>query len=285
MTEKLAGKVALITGAARGIGRAHARTLARHGADIVAVDVVQQIPTVPYPMSVPEDLDATVKEVAELGRRALPIQADVRSPEAIEAAVSEALEEFGRIDIVIANAGIYSLGPFWELTEAEWSDVLETNLSGPWRTIKALTPHMISREAGAIVVIASINGMEPAINYAHYVAAKHGLIGLMESIALELAPYGIRCNALCPGVTDTGIVSWQGAYDQYAGHPGGTRDDLIAAARRFHALKGAALLDPQVIADAALWLVSDEAAMITGTTIPVDAGHVLMAGYNHNPAF
>ena len=283
MTERLAGKVALVTGAARGIGRAQALTLARHGADIIAIDVVDQIPTVPYPMSRPEDLEVTAKEIAALDRRSVVVQGDVRSAIEIEAAVSQGIEELGQIDIVIANAGIYSLGPFWELSEKEWSDVLETNLTGVWRTIKAVAPHMISRETGAIVMIASVNGIEPAIGYAHYVAAKHGLIGLMECVALELAPFGIRCNALCPGVTDTGIVSWQGAYDQYAGHPGGTREDLVAAARQFHALKGAGLLDPQNVANAALWLVSDESAMITGTTIPVDAGHVLLPGVNHNP--
>lgn len=279
----LHGKVALVTGAARGQGRAHALTLARHGADIIAVDIVDQVDSVPYPLATPEDLAETSGQIEELDRRVVSIKADVRSQEQLDAAVSRGLAEFGQIDILIANAGIWSLKPFWELTEQDWNDMIGTNLSGVWRSAKAVAPHMIERQTGAIVLTSSVNGLEPGMNYAHYVTAKHGVIGLMRNVALELAPYGIRCNAICPGAIDTGMTNWQGAYDMFAGKPGGTRQDLLVGSKSFHALKGAGILNPQVLADAALWLVSDGAAAVTGVALPVDAGHMVLPGINMAP--
>jgi len=279
----LEGKVALVTGAARGQGRAHALTLARNGADIIAVDIADQINTVPYPMGTPDDLAGTSKGVEDLDRRVITVQADVRSQEQIDQAVSRGLAEFGQIDILIANAGVWAMKPFWELTEADWSDMIGTNLSGVWRSAKAVAQHMIERKTGAIVMTSSVNGLEPGVNYAHYVSAKHGVIGLMKSVALELAPHGIRCNAICPGAIDTGMTNWQGAWDMFAGHEGGTREDQLAGGRHFHALKGVSMLSPQVLADAALWLVSDGAAAVTGVALPVDAGHLLLTGMNSAP--
>ena len=281
--QSLEGRVAFITGSARGQGRAHAITLARHGADIVAVDISQQVDSVQYPLATPEDLAETVSEVEALGRRAISVIADVRSSEQLDAAVSRGLEVFGQIDILIANAGIWGSGPFWKLTEEQWGDMLDVNLSGVWRSAKAIAPHMISRGSGSIVMTSSIRGMLPGANYSHYVSSKHGLIGLMKNVALELSPYGIRCNAICPGVIDTAMVNWQGAYNMFAGKPEGTRDDLIMGARRQHALKGVGALVPQVIADAAYWLVSDYSAAITGVALPVDAGHLLLPGINNDP--
>lgn len=279
----LEGKVALVTGAARGQGRAHALTLARNGADVIAVDIADQVDSVPYPLSTPQDLADTGKAIEDLDRRVVTVQADVRSQEQLDEAVRRGLAEFDRIDILIANAGIWTMTPFWELTETQWSDMIGTNLSGVWRSAKAVAPHMIERQTGAIVMTSSVNGLEPGMNYAHYVTAKHGVIGLMRNVALELAPHGIRCNAICPGAIDTGMTNWQGAYDMFAGHEGGTREDLLAGGPHFHALKGAGMLDPQVLADAALWLVSDGAAAVTGVALPVDAGHMLLTGSNPNP--
>lgn len=279
----LEGKVALVTGAARGQGRAHALTLARNGADVIAVDIADQVDSVPYPLSTPQDLADTGKAIEDLDRRVVTVQADVRSQEQLDEAVRRGLAEFDRIDILIANAGIWTMTPFWELTETQWSDMIETNLSGVWRSAKAVAAHMIERQTGAIVMTSSVNGLEPGMNYAHYVTAKHGVIGLMRNVALELAPHGIRCNAICPGAIDTGMTNWQGAYDMFAGHEGGTREDLLAGGPHFHALKGAGMLDPQVLADAALWLVSDGAAAVTGVALPVDAGHMLLTGSNPNP--
>lgn len=280
---RLDGKVALITGAARGQGRAHATTLAREGADIVAVDIAAQISTVEYPMSTEDDLARTVEEVEALDRRALGIAADVRSQQALDDTVARGIAELGQIDILVANAGIHSLAPFWQMTEQMWDDMLAVNLTGVWKSAKAVAPHMIERGKGAIVMTSSINGLEPGANYAHYVSAKHGVIGLMGTVALELAPHGIRCNAVCPGAIDTGMTNWQGAYDMMAGHPGGTREEMEQGGRHFHALKGKGFMPPEVIANAALWLVSDEAAAVTGVAVPVDAGHLALPGYNHAP--
>jgi SDR family mycofactocin-dependent oxidoreductase len=279
----LDGKVAFVTGAARGQGRAHATTLARSGADLILLDVPHGISSVEYAMPSSEDLAQTAKLVEEQGGRAIAIEGDVRSQDSIDAAVRAGLEAFGQIDILIANAGIYSVTPFWELTELQWSEVIETNLGGVWRSAKAVTPHMIERNTGVIIMTSSVNGLEPGATYAHYCASKYGVIGLMKTVALELAPYGVRCNAICPGATDTGMLNSQSVYDSFAGHPGGTRDDLLRAGGTFHALKGVNVLDPQVTADAALWLVSDGAAAVTGIELPVDAGHLVLPHYNHNP--
>jgi SDR family mycofactocin-dependent oxidoreductase len=279
----LTGKTALVTGAARGQGKAHALTLARNGADVIAVDIADQIASTPYPLATMDDLQATAKEVESLGRRVLPIQADVRSQEQLDEAVASGIAEFGAIDIVIANAGIWGLKYFWELTEADWTDVIDTNLSGVWRTAKAVAPHMIERRSGAIVMTSSINGLEPGMLYAHYTAAKHGVIGLMRNVALELAQFGVRCNAVCPGAVDSGMTNWQGAADMMTGQVGGSREDALVALTHYHALKGHGILDPQVVADAALWLVSDGASAITGVALPVDAGHMILTGFNPAP--
>ena len=279
----LQGKVALVTGAARGQGRAHATTLARHGADVIAVDIAAQIDTVLYPLGTEEELAETAKAVEALDRRVLTVQADVRSQTQLDDAVRRGLAEFGQIDILVANAGIYGITPFWEITDAEWDNVIATNLSGVWRSAKAVAPHMIERGSGSIIMTSSVARLEPGANYAHYVSAKHGVLGLMRTVALELAPKGIRCNAICPGSVDTGMTNWAGVYDMMAGHSNGTRDDLLSGGKYYHALKGTGMLHPDVIADAAAWLASDAASAVTGVALPVDAGHLLLTGTNPAP--
>ena len=158
--------------------------------------------------------------------------------------------------------------------------MVDVNLTGVWKSAKAVVPHMIQRGSGSIVVISSVNGIEPANGYAHYVASKHGVLGLMKNMALELSPYGIRCNAVSPGAVFTGMTDNQVARDRYAGHPGGTREDVMNAGRRYGALRATTFMDPEVIAEAALFLSSPAASHITGVTLPVDAGHLLMPGVN-----
>ncbi len=277
----LEGKVAFVTGAARGQGRAHALTLAKHGADIIALDIAEQIDSVFYPMSTADDLAETARGVEALGRRVIAMKGDTRSQSDLDAAVQAGLDSFGSIDILIANAAVNSLGSFWELTEQAWSDVVDTNLSGVWRSAKAVAPHMIERESGSIVMVGSVNSLESGARFSHYISAKHGLIGLMKAVALELAPYRIRCNAICPGAIDTGMMDNQKMYDMFAGHEGGTREDMLGAGTNYHAIRGAGVLSPQRVADAALWLVSDGSEMVTGATVPVDAGHGLLP--RHNP--
>jgi SDR family mycofactocin-dependent oxidoreductase len=279
----LDGKVALITGGSRGQGRAHALTCAREGADVIIVDIADQLATVPYKMARQDDLDETAKQVEALDRRILALKGDVRDQGQLDAAVAQGIAEFGQIDILIANAGIWTTAPFWELTEDQWDEMIGVNLTGVWKSAKAVAPHMIERQAGSIVITSSTNGIEPGLNYAHYVAAKHGVIGLMKNIALELAPYGIRCNSINPGAIRTPMTDHQGAWDMFAGHPGGTEEDLIEGGYHFTALKGTSFMDPQVIADTALYLNSDLAAKVTGVTIPVDAGHLILTGINATP--
>jgi SDR family mycofactocin-dependent oxidoreductase len=223
----LDGKVALITGGSRGQGRAHAVTSAREGADVIIVDIAAQLPTVPYQLATQDDLDETVKLVEAHDRRALAVQADVRDQGQLDAAVSRGIAEFGKIDILIANAGIWTRAPFWELTDDQWEEMIGVNLTGVWKSAKAVTPHMIERGSGSIVITSSTNGWEAGTNYAHYVASKHGVIGLMKNIALELAPYGIRCNSVSPGAIRTPMADHQGAWDMFAGHPGGTEADML----------------------------------------------------------
>ncbi|MFE5701303.1 mycofactocin-coupled SDR family oxidoreductase [Rhodococcus koreensis] len=279
----LDGKVAFITGGARGQGRAHAVTSAREGADVVVIDIAAQMGTVPYKMADGSDLAETVAQVEALGRRALSFEVDVRSQASLDDAVTQTISTFGKIDILIANAGIWTQAPFWELSEDDWEEMMGVNLTGVWKSAKAVAPHMIERRSGSIVITSSVNGLEPGMNYAHYVTAKHGVIGLMKNIALELAPYGIRCNSINPGAIKTPMTDHQGAWDMFAGHEGGTEADMIEGGYHFHALKGTTFMPPQVIADTALYLNSDLAASVTGVTIPVDAGHLLLTGSNPAP--
>jgi SDR family mycofactocin-dependent oxidoreductase len=280
----LDGKVVLVTGAARGQGRAHAVISANEGADVVAIDVDEQIKSVHYPMATGEDLAETVRQVEALGRKALSMKADVRSQEQLDAVVKKSLSDLGGIDAVIINHGIFSLDPFWEMTEEKWNDMIDVNLSGVWRTAKAVAPTMIEAGAGSIVITASVNGVQPAVNYAHYVAAKHGVIGLMKAIARELAPFGIRCNAVLPGKVLTPMVNNQAGYDMISGHENGTLEEVLDKGFYGQALRGVGWMEPENIARTALYLNSELASAVTGVSIPVDAGFLLLTGYNHNPA-
>jgi SDR family mycofactocin-dependent oxidoreductase len=279
----LTGKVALVTGAARGQGRSHAITMAKAGADIIAVDLCDQVATVPYPMATPDDLAETGRLVEELDRRVITVQADVRSSAALEEAVSRGLAEFGHLDILAANAGIWAMGNLWELTDTEWQDIFDINLTGVWRSLKAVVPTMIEAGGGAVVMTSSVNGLEAGIGMGHYVAAKHGVIGLMKNAALELGKFNIRVNAVCPGIIDTKMNDWQGSYDMMAGHPGGTPEDRINGGYGWSALAGRGLLAPETISRAVCFLASDDARDITGVALPVDGGHMVLAGLNPDP--
>ncbi|MGH9294393.1 MAG: mycofactocin-coupled SDR family oxidoreductase, partial [Acidimicrobiales bacterium] len=215
--KRFQGKVVLITGAARGQGRAHALAFAAEGADIVALDICGQISSVPYEMATPAELEETAEGVAKAGARVLARACDVRSQTELEEAVKQASDELGPIDVLVANAGIFGLAPVWEITETAWADMMDVNLTGVWRSVKAVAPSMMERRGGSIVLTSSVNGAEAGVGFGHYVAAKHGVVGLMRSVALELGPYGIRCNAVMPGAVDTPMTDWQGMYDMIAG--------------------------------------------------------------------
>lgn len=290
---RLEGKVALITGGARGQGRSHAVTMAREGADVILVDIADQISTVPYDLASPQDLEETVRLVEDLDRRVIAIRGDIRSQEVMDQAVQRGIEQFGKVDILLANAGIFVFGhQFWEISDLEWHDTLDVNLTGAWQSVRAVARHMIERREGSIVFTASVNGLEPAQPYAAYVAAKHGVIGLMRSVAYELAPYNIRCNAVCPAAMDTPILnnpasyrwlSWLGeSVDAETGDLAHMESVTRENVRHFNLLKGRSMLPPSAVSNAILWLVSDAAAHVTGVVLPVDAGHMILTG--HNPA-
>lgn len=280
---RLEGRVALITGAARGQGRAHALRLAREGADVVAVDIARDIDSVPYEMAREDDLEKTVALVEDLDRRCLAVQADVRSQEQLDGAVKRGISELGKIDILVANAGINSLAPFWEMSEETWQDMIDINLSGVWRSAKAVAPHMTERRQGVIVMTASQASFEPTAQTAHYTSAKHGVIGLMKTVAVEMAPYGVRCNAVCPGAIDTVMINNPTLYKLFAGSGEPTRETAWESVRHYNLLNDRSMLPPEAISNAVLWLVSDEAEHVTGVALPVDAGHMILPGYNPNP--
>jgi SDR family mycofactocin-dependent oxidoreductase len=282
---RMQGKTVLVTGAAREQGRAHALRLAKEGADLVLLDVAEQIGTVPYDMSTPDDLAQVEKEVEALDRRVLAVQADVRSQAAVDDVVARAVSEFGGLDAVVSNAGIWSLGAFWELSDQQWQDSIDVNLTGHWRVARAVAPHLIERGAGVIVFISSVNGLEAGAGYAHYTAAKHGLIGLMRTVAVEIGPHGVRAHAVCPGFIDTKMNDYQGSYDLMAGAaPGeGTPEARIAASRHWSILKGHSVIKPEAVSEAVLWLTSDESSETSGLVVPVDAGHMVMPAFNPAP--
>src|ERR1700729_576301 len=200
---KLDGKVAFITGAARGQGRSHAQRLAAEGADIIAVDICEQLET-PYTGATPEDLAETVRIVESLDRGIVARKADVRDSASLEAAVNEGVAELGRLDIVVANAGICSFGPVEELTEESWMQMIDINLSGCWRTAKAAIPSL--NDGGSIILTSSAAGLRGYPGLAHYVTAKHGLIGLMRAMAHELGPRRIRVNCVNPTQVETDML-------------------------------------------------------------------------------
>jgi SDR family mycofactocin-dependent oxidoreductase len=278
---RLDGKVALITGAARGQGRSHALAMAREGADIVAVDICDQIDTVPYGLATPDDLKETAARVEDLDRRVLTRQVDARDQGQLDAVVADTITDFGGFDVVAVNHGIWTRGALWDLSEQTWQDMVDTNLTGVWKTLKAVAPHLRERRGGSIIITSSVNGVEGQAGSAHYTAAKHGVIGLMKAAAMEFAPYRVRVNAIMPGFVDTNMTNWQGAWDMTSGHEGGTRAEHEQAARHWHAFGG--LMDPSDISGAVVFLASDDAARITGIEMPVDSGHLVLSTFNPAP--
>ena len=209
---RLDGKVAFVTGAARGQGRSHAVRLAEEGADIIAVDIASQIDTVPYAMAAADDLVQTVDEVEALGRRIVAAEVDVRDYDALKAALDDGVARLGRLDVVAANAGIVTFGTAEELSEETWRDTIDVDLSGVWHTVKAAIPHLRAAGGGAIVITSSAAGLKGTPNTAAYTAAKHGVVGLMRTLANELAPDMVRVNTLHPGSVDTDMIQNQALY-------------------------------------------------------------------------
>lgn len=273
MAGRMQGKIAFVTGAARGQGRSHAVRLAEEGADIIAVDACAGIATVDkYPLATREDLDETVNTVEKLGRRIVASVADVRDAEALAAALDAGVAELGGLDTVVANAGIASYGLSWELSEEQWRDMLDVNLTGVWHTAKAAVPHLVARGGGCMIFTSSIGGLKGIQQVGHYVAAKHGLVGLMRTMANELAERRIRVNTVHPTNVDTHMIKNPGTYGMFA--PGDPEPTLEKALDGFRSLNAIPVpwVDPIDISNAVLFLASDEARYITGVALPVDAG-------------
>ncbi len=274
MAGRVEGKVAFITGAARGQGRSHAIRLAQEGADIIAVDLMEEIPGAPYGPATEEHLAETVRQVEALDRRIVASKADVRDFAGLKNALDEGVAELGRLDIVSANAGISTpSGYAQDITEDLWTNMVNTNLSGVWRTAKAAIPHIkAGRRGGSVILTSSDAGLFGYPGVADYVSAKHGVVGLMRTLALELAPDMIRVNSLHPTNVNTDMIQNEPTYKLFLpqeDHP--TREQFAEAALVMNALP-IPWVEAIDISNALLWLASDEARYVTGVALPVDAG-------------
>ena len=272
------GKVALVTGAGRGQGRSHAVRLASEGADVICVDVcADPLETLSYSLSSEADLDETIAQIEAAGRRAVKAVADVRSLSEMQQAAEAGLAELGKIDIVCANAGIGTWAVSWEMTEQQWSEMIDVNLTGVFNTVRAALPSMVERgEGGSLVLTSSTAGLRAYANTAHYTAAKHGVIGLMKVLAQECGPHRIRVNAVCPTTVRTPLVINDSTFQLFApdvANP--TEDDVREAFEGLNIIPGVPWIEPGDVSDAVLFLCSDAAKFITGVALPIDAGNTV----------
>lgn len=273
---RLDGKVAFITGAARGQGRSHALTLAREGADIIALDFNRDLDSVPYPLATAADLEETVRSVEALDRRILAREADVRDLAAVTAVVEDGLAEFGHVDIVCANAGIASAEPAVDVPEQVWRDIIDVNLTGVWFTVQPVLRPMIERgKGGSIILTSSIFGVKgPTANLIHYTAAKHGVVGIMRQLAHELAPHMIRVNTVNPTVVQTGMMENEAMMRLFLPEEADpTQQQYEDAMQTLHPMP-VPWIQAQDVSNTVLYLASDDARYVTGTTALIDLGAV-----------
>ncbi len=272
----IGGQVALVTGAGRGQGRAHAVGLARDGADIVICDVDGDIRNVPYSLSRAVDLKETAALVEATGRSCLAVVCDVRESAAVDALAQQAVDRFGKLDIVVANAGIVSFGRVQDLTDDQWGDLISVNLTGVFHTMRAALPHMISRQYGRIVATSSMAARGGTANAAHYVASKWGVIGLVKSLAREVAGDGITVNAICPSNVDTIMIHNKPTYQLFRpdlSDP--TRDDVIDGFIHSHQIP-VPWVPPEAVTDAVRYIVAPSSKYITGSTLDVACGNTAL---------
>lgn len=276
MPGRLEGKVAIVTGAARGQGRSHAVRMAEEGADIIAVDLCADVATVKYPLGTADDLAETAHTIEKLDRRVQTYQADVRDSAALRSAVADGVSALGRLDIVVANAGIASYAPVLDLDDETWQDVIDINLTGVWRTVKATVPHIIAGgHPGSVVITSSVAGLKGYYNCGHYVAAKHGLVGLMRTLANELAAQNVRVNTVHPTTVNTGMFRNDESYHLFVPEVEDPSMDQVAAAARMINALDVPWIEPVDVSNAVVYLASDEARYVTGVTLPVDAGMLI----------
>ena len=272
----LDGKVALITGAARGQGRSHALRLPRDGAAIIAVDICAPIGSVEgfYDLATPDDLAETVRLVEQAGGRIHAAQADVRDIEALTAAVNAGVDKFGRLDVVVANAGIFTFGEAThEVSEDAWRELMDVNVTGVWHTYKAAAPHLLAAgPGGSVIIIASLAGFKGLANVAAYTTTKHAIVGLMKVLANELGPHGIRVNTIHPNSIDTPMVKNTRTYKLF--RPDLDEPKAEDAEASFASLNpmGKAWIEPEHVSNVVAWLAGPESYYVSGGQIPVDGG-------------
>ncbi|MQA16670.1 MAG: mycofactocin-coupled SDR family oxidoreductase [Pseudonocardiaceae bacterium] len=269
---KFDGKVVMITGGARGQGRSHALTFAGEGADIAFCDIASQLDTVPYPMATPDDLQETIRLVEDLDRRCVAATADVRDRGQIDGFAEQARTELGRIDFCLANAGIFTFSTVAEMDDHTWTQTIDTNLTGVFHAMRAVLPAMVEQGFGRIVATSSMAGKLGFPNVAHYCAAKWGVIGLVKSVAREVAGNGITINAICPTTVGTPMIQNEAAYKLFLpDSEAPTREDAEPAFQTLNPIP-VPWVEPVDISNAMVFLCSDEARYITGETIAVAAG-------------
>ena len=273
----LEGRVAFITGAARGQGRAHAVRLANDGADIIAIDICAPISdTITYPMPTSEELAETVRAVEATGRKVLAREVDIRDLAAQKQVVADGVEQFGRLDILVANAGVLSWGRLFEMSEEQWDTVIDVNLNGTWKTIRAAVPAMIEAgNGGSIIIVSSSAGTKATPGNGHYSASKHGLVALTNALAIEAGEFGIRVNSIHPYSIDTPMVEKEAMIEVFGKWPNFIHS---FSPMPYHPVnhtgkKGLQeFMTPEEVSDVVAWLASDGSATISGSQIAVDRG-------------
>ncbi|GJM36948.1 MAG: putative short-chain dehydrogenase/reductase [Acidimicrobiales bacterium] len=268
---QLDGKVAIVTGAARGQGRSHALALAAEGARVVACDIAAQIESVEFPMSTPDELQETVRMITASGGDALAVTTDIRSTEQVQALTDRAVEDYGSVDILVANAAICGTGPLEQLTDAQWDDMIDVNLTGTFKCLRAVLPHMKRTGYGRVVVTSSMTGRHGNANLSHYSASKFGVIGMVKSAALEVATMGITVNAMCPTSANTPMLHNDTNYRLFC--PDVDNPTIDDVRPRFASLNPMELpwLEPEAYTRAVMFLVTDP-GHISGATLEVGAG-------------
>ena len=277
MAGTLEGRVAFVTGAARGQGRAHAVRLAAEGADVVAIDVCGPISdTITYPAATSEELAETARQVEGTGRKVLAREVDIRDLAAQQQVVADAIEQFGRLDVVVANAGVLSWGRMFEMSEEQWDSVIDVNLNGTWRTLRAAVPAMIEAgNGGSIIVVSSSAGLKATPGNSHYAASKHGLVAITNSLALEVGEYGIRVNSIHPYSIGTPMVEPEAMMEIFGKYPSYIHS---FSPMPFHPVnhegkKGLQeFMTAEEVSDVVAWLAGDGSATISGSQIAVDRG-------------
>ena len=262
---RVAGKVALITGAARGQGRNHALRLAAEGANIIALDVCAPIESIDYDTATPDDLLITAEMVREVGGRIVTAAVDVRDATGLATAVAAGVEKLGKLDVVVANAGVVATRRWDEITPEEWGTVVGTNLTGTWNTCQAALPHVLATGGGSLILVSSTSGLKGLPFMTHYAASKHGVVGIMRALANELGPKGIRVNSLHPTGVPTPMLAGMTPLTAYI-------DDAPRTRALFDNTLPVNLIELDDVSDAVLFLASDESRFVTGSTMTVDAG-------------